>query len=111
MRIEIDRLEMLAAAKKAARVAPSASSPIEALNGILIESSDDKGEVYLTATNHEQSIQMKLKASVSGNGAALIKPRLLVGMLSLLDGEFVALSADKPEAATVKLIVHPCIIL
>ena len=100
MRIEINRLEVLAAAKKAARVAPSATL-LEVLNGILIESNDDTGDVYMTATNHEQSIQMKLKASVSGSGAALIKPRLLVGMLSLLDGEFVTLSADKPEVVTV----------
>ena len=101
MQIEINRLELLAAAKNAARVAPSAS-PMDILNGILVETNDDTGEIFLTATNYEQSIQQKITASVSGSGAVLIKSRLLTNMLSLLDGEFVTITADnKPEVATV----------
>ena len=100
MKFEIDRLAMLAAAKSAAKIAPS-DSPIEALNGILVESNDDTSEVFLTATNHEVSIQYKIRASVIETGVMLIDARLLADMLSLLAGEFVSFSADKPQLMTV----------
>jgi len=100
MKFEINRMEMLMAAKNAARVAPN-RSPVDVLNGILVEGNDDSGEVFLTATNYEVSIQQKVTASVGKSGAVLINPRLLVGMLSLLPGEFVTLSSAKPEVITV----------
>lgn len=52
MRFEINRLEMLAAAKNAAKVAPT-KAPVDVLNGILLECNDDVSEVFLTATNFE----------------------------------------------------------
>ena len=100
MQIEINRIETLAAAKKAAKVAPSAS-PIEVLNGILVESNDESEDVYMTATNHEQSIQMKVKATVGESGSMLVNARLLVNMLSLLDGEVVTFSATQPKIVIV----------
>ena len=100
MKMEVNRLEMLAAAKNAARVAPHRSH-VEVLNGILVESNDDTGEVFLTATNHEVSIQQKVTASVMESGAMLVNARLLVNMMDLLEGEFVTLSDDTPNIITV----------
>jgi len=100
MKLEINRLEMLTAARNAARVAP-ARSPVDVLNGILVESNDDTGEVFLTATNHEVSIQQKVKASVMESGAMLVNARLLVNMMDLLEGDFVTLSAARPEILSV----------
>jgi DNA polymerase-3 subunit beta len=91
---------MLEAVKSAAKVAPS-NPPVDVLKGILVESNGDTGEVYLTATNYEVSIQQKVMASVEESGTMLVDSRLLVGMMSLLEGEFVALSADRPELLTV----------
>ena len=93
MKFEVNRLAMLEVAKAVAKVAPS-NTPIEILKGILVESNEDAGEVYLTATNHEVSIQQKVKASVTESGEMLISPRMLVGMLSKLEGEFISLSSD-----------------
>ena len=101
MRFEVNRQAMLAAVKNAAKVAPS-NSPVKELNGILIECSDDTGEVFLTATNYEASIQHKVTASVEESGTMLVNSRLLVEMLSLLDCEFAAFSADRAEVLQVK---------
>jgi len=100
MKIEINRLEMLAAARNAARVAPH-KSHVDVLNGILVEANDDTGKVFLTATNHEVSIQQKVVASVMESGAMLVNARLLVNMMDLLEGEFVTLSANTPNIITV----------
>lgn len=100
MKFEINRLDMLEAAKNAARVAPT-GAPVDVLNGILIESNDDTAEVFLTATNFETSIQQKLKASVEERGSMLINPRTLLRMLSALVGEFVTFSAYAPNVLTV----------
>jgi len=87
---------MLEVAKSVAKVAPS-NPHANGINGILIEGNESTGEVYLTATNYEVSIQQKVFASVVENGAMLVNARLLVDMMSKLKGEFVSLSADKPE--------------
>ena len=100
MKFEIDRLAMLDAAKNAAKVAPSREL-IDVLNGILVEGSNDTSEVFMTATNHEVSIQQKVIASVDESGSMLVNARLLVGMLSLLPGEFVTFSAIRPNVLTV----------
>lgn len=100
MKFEVNRLEMLEVAKKAARVAPL-KAPLEVLNGILLESREDSGDLFMTATNLEVSIQQKMKVSIGDSGTMLVHPRLLVGMLSLLPGEFVAFSSDNPDALTV----------
>jgi len=96
MKFEVNRLMMLEAAKSVGKIVPS-SSPVLMLRNILLESNEDTGEVYMTATNHEVSIQHKVAASVQERGAMLINPRLLMGMLSLLNGDFITFSADNPE--------------
>jgi len=96
MILEVNRLAMLEISKCVAKVAPS-NSPVDVLNGVLVECNEDTGEVFLTATNHEVSIQQKLHASVKQSGSMLINANLLVGMMARLEGEFVALSADSPH--------------
>ena len=101
MKLEVNRLIMLEAAKCVAKIAPS-NSPSELLNNIMIEGNDDTGEIILTATNHEVSIIQKIIASVSESGSMLVHPRMLTGMMSLLEGEFVSMSAERPDILTVK---------
>ncbi len=99
MKFEISRADMLAAAKTVARVAPI-SEPVEMLNGILVECRDDG--VFLTATNLEVSIQLKLKANIIATGEMLVHPRVLPGMLALLPGEVVSFSEVKANVLSVK---------
>ena len=96
MKFEINRTEMLEAAKNAAKVVPTKAS-VDILNGILVEGNDSTNEVFMTATNFEISIQLKVKTYVEKRGNILVNPRLLVGILSLLPNEFVTFSADKTD--------------
>jgi DNA polymerase III sliding clamp (beta) subunit (PCNA family) len=96
MRFEINRLLMLEAAKSAAKVAPT-NATSDVLNGVLVEGNEDTGEVFLTATNHKVSIQHKVRASVGESGIMLVNSRLLVGMMSKLEGEYVSLASDAPN--------------
>jgi DNA polymerase-3 subunit beta len=96
MQFEINRLELLGVAKNVARVTPT-HAPVPILNAILLESHEDSGELFLTATNREVSIQQKLKASIGESGGVAIQPRLLVGALSRLEGEVVSFSAKAPD--------------
>jgi len=95
MKFEVDRLAMLEAAKNVAKVVPT-NSPVDLLRGILVESSEDTGEVYLTATNHEVSIQQKVFASVEESGTMLVNPRLMVDMMAKMADDFAAFAADGP---------------
>jgi len=101
MKIEINREIMLEAAKNVARVAPTSMS-VDIIKGVLVESNSDTGEVFLTATNHEVSIQQRVSAMVEESGVMLVNPRMLVDMMAKLDGDFVSLSADRPELLKVK---------
>lgn len=95
MKLEINRAIMLEAAKNTATVAPPSSTQI--LSNILLECNEDTGEVFLTATNHEVSIQQKIMASVEKSGSIMVTPRMLTSMLSLLGSEIVAFSAGDNE--------------
>jgi len=101
MKFEVNRLVMLDAAKNTAQAAPS-NAPVDVLNGILIESSGESGEVFLTATNYEVSIQQKAAASVEESGSMLVNARLLVNILTLLAGDFVTFSARDVDVVTVR---------
>jgi len=100
MRFVVNRLTMLDVAKSVAKVTPS-NSYSNVINGVLIECNKDTGEVYLIATNEEVSIQQKVFASVVDDGTMLVNARLLVDMMSKLEGDSVTLSADKPELLNV----------
>jgi len=100
MNIEVNRHYILEAAKIASKVAPSAAYS-DVINGILVEGNSDTGELYLTATNHSISIQMKVMATVHESGSMLINARLLADMMSKLDTDFITMSANKPQLLNV----------
>ncbi|MCL2047385.1 MAG: hypothetical protein FWG87_01545 [Defluviitaleaceae bacterium] len=100
MKFEVNRLAMLEAAKSMAKIVPT-NAPVNELNNILIEANDSTGEVFLTATSYEVSIQQKINAYVEESGSMLVTPRMLIGMMSLLLEQAVKLSADSAERLTV----------
>jgi len=96
---------MYEAAKNIAKVALT-NSPIPELNEVLIECNEDTGEVFLTATNHEVSIQYKLAASVEETGSILFNPQQLANIMQKTDGEFITLTSDKQN--TLKITNGRC---
>lgn len=106
MKFEANRLSMLEAAQNVSKIVPHKSTT-EILRNVLVESNADVGEIYLTATNHEVSIQQKVSATVSESGEMLINSRFLVGMMDKLEGEFVSVSADSPEV--MKITAGRCV--
>jgi len=108
MKFEVNRQAMLEAAKSVSKVVPSFATS-EILKQMLLESNEDTGEVYMTATNYEVSIQQKVIASVEESGALLIDPRLLVGMMSKLEGDFVSLSTEPNNPTLLKVTNGRCI--
>jgi len=107
MKLEVSRLTMLEAAKSVAKVAPTLSSK-DMLKKILFESNSNTGEVYMTATNNEVSIQHKVIASVEESGSLLINPGLLVGMMSKLEGDSVSLSISPSQPEFLKVTGGRC---
>jgi DNA polymerase-3 subunit beta len=89
MEFTIRRQDLLEAAKSMLRVVP-VSSGIKELEGFLLESDENAGELALTATNTESSIQRKLTASVGTGGGCVVNARLLSDMASLLPGNTVS---------------------
>ena len=83
MKFEVNRLSMLEVAESVAKVAPS-NSHVNGINGILIEGNETTGEVHLTSTNYEVSIQQKIFASVVKNGAMLVHPLMRKSLQSRL---------------------------
>ncbi|MDR3277968.1 MAG: DNA polymerase III subunit beta [Oscillospiraceae bacterium] len=88
MKFSINRAELLAAAKSMLKVVP-ASSPMKELEGFLVESDEDAGEIIMTATNMTSSIQRRLPAQVRITGSCVINARLLTGMCAILRGDTV----------------------
>jgi len=96
MKFVINRKRMLEAAKTAAKVAPK-NSPVEVLNGIFVECNENTGNVFLTATSFDVSIQLKTSGTVEASGEFLINAKMLVEMLNLFENETVTFSAERPE--------------
>ncbi len=61
MNVTVNRAEFLAAAKRAASVAPL-SSPLEPLRGILLETDRREGCLTISATNLEVSLVQTIHA-------------------------------------------------
>lgn len=94
MIVNIKRRDMLALAKKAARVAP-ANIAGEELKGILLEADDRAGVICMTATNLECAIRCVMPAGVEAGGQAVIKAGLLLQMLELLPEDDVYMELGK----------------
>lgn len=93
MKITVNRAELLAAAKRAANVAPAAS-PVEVLCGTLMEANSTTGKLTLSATNMEISLEQKVVCTCADNDALVINAQLLEEMLTLLGGDTVELRRE-----------------
>lgn len=85
-----NRAELLAAARKAAAIAP-VDSPVKELEGVLLEAEHETGSLVVSATNMELSLKQKLRCEAREDDAVVINARLLVQMLEKLSGERVRL--------------------
>ena len=90
MRVTINRIELLSAAKRAAAIAPS-SSPIKEIACVLLETDSGSGKLTVTSTNLETSLEQKLRCVSQEEDALAVNARLLSAMLEKLPGETVEL--------------------
>lgn len=88
MKVTVNRTELLAAAKRAANIAPAAS-PLDALKGVLMEATSEAGEITISATNLEIAIEQKVPCVCENNDAFVINAKLLEEILTLLGGDTV----------------------
>lgn len=93
MKIKLNRQELLAVMRDASQIAPS-HSPLEILQGALLEAED--GKLTVTSGNLEVTLVRKVKAKVLDEGALVINARLFANMLEVLGGDVVTLDADGP---------------
>ena len=92
MNVEVNRMELLAAAKNAAAVAPNLS-PLDIFKCTLLETED--GKLVIAATNGEMSMEKRVPATVTEDGCAAVNANLLAEMLRKLDGETVVISKEQ----------------
>ena len=100
MQFSCDRRELLAAAKRTAKAAPS-SSTITALTGVLLCADADSYELTLTATNLDICIRCTVAAPVTEGGCVVINAALLVNMLTLLEGQTVEMKTQSQSLLSV----------
>ena len=92
MNVEVNRMELLAAAKNAATVAPNLS-PLDIFKCALLETED--GRLVVAATNGEMSMEQRVTATVTEDVCAAVNANLLAEMLRRLDGETVSISREQ----------------
>lgn len=73
MKLNLDRKEALAAARKAALAAMD-SSPVPELTGILVEADEDTGQASFFATNLQTAIRCEIQADVEIGGPSSSTP-------------------------------------
>lgn len=93
MKVTINRAEFLAAARRAANIAPSAS-PLDVLRGVLLETDGGARDLTMTATNMEVSLELKVPCASLDDDAMVINAQLLEEMLERLDGDTVDFQRD-----------------
>ena len=91
MKITINRVEMLSAARRMASIAP-ADSPLDVLHGVLLEADIDTGKLVLTATSLELSLMERVPCTSAESGALAIDARMLTGMLEKLPEDTVEIT-------------------
>lgn len=94
MRVIAKREHLLTLFKQAAKLS-SVGSPIDALQGVLLESDQTNQTFQLSSTNLETSMRLTMQAHVETSGGCILNSRLGVQMLSLLAGEEVTLTLEK----------------
>lgn len=90
MKLNINRKEALAAARKAAMAAMD-NSPVLELTGILMVANEDTGQVAFSGTDLITAIRCELQADVEVGGSAVVNAQLLIGMLNLTAGDRVSM--------------------
>lgn len=90
MNITLSRVELLAASKRAAAVAP-AQSPLDTLRGVLLEANPESGRLTLSATNLEVAIEQKLPCAPQDEDSLVVNAELFEQMMEKLTGETVEL--------------------
>lgn len=83
MKIILNRVDFLQAARQLCKVAPE-TSPLKSVTGILLEADADNLEVTLTSTNIETTISRTLSATVYEGGSVVVNAVLFSEMLRLL---------------------------
>lgn len=101
MHFTANRLELCGLARQASRIAVD-KSPVEALRGILLEADEDTGQLTLTVTNFEVSLQCRMKAAVYEGGNMVMSAKLLVEMLPLLGGNEVLFQQEAGGALAIQ---------
>jgi DNA polymerase III sliding clamp (beta) subunit (PCNA family) len=95
LKIIANRAELLALCLTAARLATDVS-PLDELCGFLLYADADTGQLSVSATNLEVSLQGRMKADIREGGSLVLNGKMGVGMLSKLPGELVVL-CDRPN--------------
>ena len=91
MQITMNRAELLNAAQRAAAIAPE-NSPVEVLQGTLLEANAAAGTLTLTATNLETALEQRLSCPTGEDDSLVVGAKLLAGMLERLPGDTVELT-------------------
>lgn len=94
MKIILNRVDFLQAARQLCKVAPE-TSPAPAITGILLEADADNLEVTMTATNVETTISRTLPATVYESGSVVVNAVLFSEMLRLFGEATVKLELIK----------------
>lgn len=97
MRVTINRIELLNAAKRAAAIAPN-SSPIKEMNCALLETDCTSGKLTITSTNMETSLEQKIRCVSQEEDALAVNAKLLAIMLEKLSSETVELLREGKDA-------------
>ena len=97
MNITINRTELLSVARRMAAVAP-ASSPLEVLRGVLLETDAAEGKLTLTATNLEIALEEKLSCSAADDDAFVVGAQLLAAMLEKLPEDTVQITRQGEQS-------------
>ena len=90
MKINANRQELSDVVNRAASVSP-ASSPVDILKGVLLETDAAAKRLTVTATNKEITLEQKLPCDASEDDELVVNAKLFAGMLEQLDGESVEL--------------------
>ena len=84
MKFTVNRIELLAAAQNAERIAPRVST-IEILQCAYLQAEQDT--LTVASGNLEIALEQQIPAQIENEGSVVVKAPLLSGMLRLLDGE------------------------
>ena len=92
MKLNINRKEALAAARKAVLAAMD-NSPVPELTGVLVEADENTGQVSFLGTDLKIAIRCEVQADVEVGGSAILKYKMLTGILRLTNGDHVSMGS------------------